>query len=91
MLNDHDIKRMGLSDELVKKYEKFSLEHAISQMPDIGWCPIPGCKSLANIEKSENKGRCQHCEFLFCLDCKNGTHPFKRCQITRVDLDDSFK
>lgn len=57
-LNDHDIKRMGLSDELVKKYEKFSLEHAISQMDDIGWCPMPGCKSLANLEKSENTGRC---------------------------------
>ena len=57
-LNDHDIKRMGLSDELVKKYEKFSLEHAISQMDDIGWCPMPGCNSLANLEKSENTGRC---------------------------------
>lgn len=29
-LNDHDIKRMGLSDDLVKNYEKFSLEFAIS-------------------------------------------------------------
>ena len=57
-LNDHDIKRMGLSDDLVKKYEKFSLEFAISQMEDIGWCPMSGCKSLANLEKSENTGRC---------------------------------
>ena len=60
-------------------------------MDDIGWCPMPGCKSLANLEKTENTGRCQHCEFLFCLDCKNSAHPFKRCQITRVDLDDSLK
>lgn len=82
---------MGLSSELVKQYEKFSLLAAIAQMDDIGWCPLAGCNSLANLEKAENTGRCQHCEFLFCLDCKGSAHPFKRCQITRVDLDETMR
>lgn len=49
---------MGLSSELVKQYEKFSLLAAIAQMDDIGWCPLAGCNSLANLEKAENTGRC---------------------------------
>jgi len=59
-------------------------------MDDIGWCPLPGCNSLANIEQSENIGKCQHCEFSFCLDCKEHVHPFKRCKINRVDLLEEF-
>lgn len=85
-LNDLDVKQMGLAKETVALYEKQSLHNAIAQMEDLGWCPLPGCSSLANIERSENTGRCQHCEFLFCLDCKQGTHPFKRCALHRIDL-----
>lgn len=42
-LNDRDIKNLNLDSELVKLYEKVSLENAISQMDDMGWCPIPSC------------------------------------------------
>lgn len=86
-LNDLDVKRMGLSSETVALYEKQTLHNAIASMGDLGWCPLPGCNSLANLERSENTGRCQHCEFLFCLDCKQGTHPFKRCLVHRLDLN----
>ena len=89
-LNDLDIKALGLRESIVKEYEEYSLHAAIEQMDDIGWCPLPGCKSIANIEKAENVGRCQHCEFLFCLDCRQGQHPFKRCPKNRVDLQDRF-
>lgn len=60
-------------------------------MDDVGWCPLEGCNSLANVEKAENTGRCQHCEFLFCLDCRGSAHPFKRCLINRIDLDPNMK
>jgi hypothetical protein len=50
-LNDIDIKNIGLDDEYVEKYEKFSLHNAIAQMDDLGWCPLPGCGSLATIER----------------------------------------
>jgi len=49
---------MGLSEEIVKEYEKFSLHFAIAQMDDLGWCPLEGCTSIANLERSENTGRC---------------------------------
>lgn len=86
-LNDLDVKQMGLNSELVKQYEKFSLHNAIAQMDDMGWCPLQGCTSLAIYDLQENTGRCQHCEFLFCLDCKKAAHPFKRCLINRIDLN----
>jgi len=84
--NDLDIRNMKLDQSLIDKYEQFSVNNAIAQMDDMGWCPMKGCGSLANIEKAENSGKCQHCEFYFCLDCKNRVHPFKRCDLNRVDL-----
>jgi hypothetical protein len=67
------------------------LHNAIAQMEDLGWCPIVGCGSIANVERSENQGRCQHCEFLFCLGCKSSAHPFKRCLLNRIDLNQDCK
>lgn len=57
-LSDHDIKRMGLTEELVKKYERFSYEQAIAQMDDIGFCPMGGCNSHADLDTFTNTGRC---------------------------------
>jgi hypothetical protein len=85
-LNDIDIKNIGLDEEYVEKYEKFSLHNAIAQMDDLGWCPLPGCGSLATIERDQNLGKCQHCDFTFCLACRERYHPFKRCLINRLDL-----
>lgn len=51
MFNDRDMKNLNLDEELVKKYEKLSLDNAIAQMDDMGWCPLPGCNQLAHIEK----------------------------------------
>jgi hypothetical protein len=42
---------MGLDVELVEKYEQFSLNNAIAQMDDLGWCPLNGCGSLATLER----------------------------------------
>lgn len=43
-LNDRDVKNLNLDPELVKLYEKVSLENAISQMEDMGWCPLSSCQ-----------------------------------------------
>ena len=85
-LNDLDIRNMGIPNDLLSKYEQFSLNNAISQMDDLGWCPLPGCGALANLDKDLNQGKCQHCDFLFCLDCKDRHHPYKRCMIHRLDI-----
>ena len=42
-LNEIDMKNMNFSKELLEKYENFSVKYAISQMDDMGWCPITGC------------------------------------------------
>jgi hypothetical protein len=86
MMNDFDIKNLKFEKDLYQKYEKLSLENAIAQMDDMGWCPIPGCSQLAHIEKELNIGRCTFCELVFCLDCRQNNHPFRRCKINRLDL-----
>lgn len=91
MLNDFDIKNLQFDKETLAKYEKLSLDNAIAQMDDMGWCPIPSCAQIAHIEKELNQGRCTFCDFTFCLDCKERVHPFKRCSINRLDLMASFK
>lgn len=57
-------------------------------MDDLGWCPLPGCGALATIERELNYGKCQHCELVFCLDCRQRNHPYKRCLINRLDLNE---
>ena len=85
-LNDYDIKNLKLNEDLMKKYEKLSLENAIANMDDMCWCPLPTCKQLAVVEKKENYGKCTFCDFKFCLDCKERHHPGKRCPLNRIDL-----
>jgi len=60
-------------------------------MDDLGWCPLAGCGSLATLEKEEGYGKCQHCDFMFCLACKERYHPYKRCLVNRLDLVDLIK
>jgi len=49
---------MGLSKADRERYEQLSLNNAIADMDDVGWCPVPGCGSIANIDREENTGRC---------------------------------
>ena len=88
--NDRDIKNLNLSPDHLKLYEKLSLDNAIAQMDDMGWCPLPTCNQIAHIERDQNLGKCTFCDFTFCLDCKERIHPFKRCLVNRIDLMDDY-
>lgn len=55
-------------------------------MDDMGWCPIPSCQQIAHLEVGQNLGKCTHCEFRFCIGCREHVHPFKRCKKHRIDL-----
>mmetsp|Transcript_10662 Transcript_10662/g.17919 ORF Transcript_10662/g.17919 Transcript_10662/m.17919 type:complete len:310 (-) Transcript_10662:395-1324(-) len=88
--NDMDIKNLGLGEALFKKYEKLSLDNAIAKMDDMGWCPLPSCAQISDVDKSANQGKCTFCDFVYCLDCKERVHPFKRCLINRLDLKEEF-
>lgn len=57
-LNDWDIRNMGLNKADRDRYETLSVKNAIAEMDDIGWCPISGCGSIANIDREDNTGRC---------------------------------
>lgn len=76
---------------MYKKFEKLSVENAIAQMDDMGWCPLPTCGQLAHIEKENGLGKCTFCDFRFCLECKERYHPYKRCMINRIDLLEDFQ
>ena len=71
---------------MLEKYEDQSLQSAVDAMDDMCWCPIPTCGSVATVDHEDNTGRCQHCEHHFCMDCKKHVHPFRRCQVHRLDL-----
>ena len=43
MMGDLDIKNLNLEESLQKKFEKLSVENAVAQMDDMGWCPLKGC------------------------------------------------
>jgi len=57
-LNDWDIRNMQLSDSDKERYDSLSLKNAIAQMDDVGWCPVPNCGSIANIDREDNTGTC---------------------------------
>ena len=90
-LNDLDMRNLGLSKQMREKYDNLMLKNAIEQMDDMCWCPLPTCGSIAVKDKQDNSGKCQHCEFHFCLDCKEQVHPFKRCMVNRIDLLVEYK
>lgn len=91
MLNDFDIKNLNFDRALQAKYEKLSLDNAIAQMDDMGWCPLPSCAQLAHVDRAINQGKCTFCDLTFCLDCRERVHPGKRCPIHRLDLLAAFK
>jgi hypothetical protein len=76
-----------LGKQVLEKWNELSFRNAIDESEDMGWCPIPNCGALAHILTNKNHGQCSHCEFMFCLDCKQKNHPFKRCWKYRLDLD----
>ena len=39
-MNDWDIRNMGLSKADKDRYEQISLNNAVANMDDVGWCPV---------------------------------------------------
>ena len=57
-LNHLDMTNLGLSKQMLEKYEEFSLNAAIMDMDDLGWCPLETCGAVANLERDQGFGRC---------------------------------
>ena len=78
-----------MSEELIHKVTLFSINKAIDQMPDYGWCPDKEGQGPAEIDELRNIGKCTECRFKFCIQCKAKFHPFKRCPIAVALLDNT--
>jgi hypothetical protein len=78
------LKIVGVEQEIIEKFNIFSISQAIEGMDDFGWCPTPQCGSPAEIDKVKNFGLCTQCHFQFCLTCKEKYHFFKRCPALTV-------
>jgi hypothetical protein len=57
------LKSCGLDNELIEKFNVFSINQAIETMEDFGWCPLKECGSPAEIDKVKNFGQCTQCRF----------------------------
>ena len=53
-LTEMNLQEVGLNEELIEKYNVFSINNAINAMDDFGWCPITECGYPAQIDKVKN-------------------------------------
>ena len=83
-----DLKRIGVSDELIQKASNFSLQKGIDTMDEFTWCPKPDCGHVAEVYEEKGQGECSWCQYKFCLRCNDAFHPFQRCRTAKVTYDD---
>ena len=76
--------------ELVEKASNFQFARAIDTMEEFGWCPKPECGKVAEIRQQKGMGECTWCYFKFCLQCTDTFHPFKRCKLAKVQMNDEI-
>ena len=82
ILSTSDIKQV-LSDDLIEKYEKYSILNAISEQSDIFWCPNPECNYAFSIEDANADVKEYHCEMCgkhYCLNCQVPFHEGMTCK-----------
>ena len=66
--------------DLIKKFEKFSMDHYLLNHKDsYSCCPTPGCEYTFFFE-NENHFICPQCHKNYCLFCKNEWHEGMTCQ-----------
>ena len=64
-----------------QRYEDFLLKQTLEAMPDVRWCPRPGC-GTAMVGESENPlMRCpnERCGFSTCFNCREEWHADATC------------
>ena len=53
---ENNLLEVGVDQELIEKFNVFSINHAIENMDDFGWCPLSVCGQPAEIDKVKNFG-----------------------------------
>lgn len=57
-LTEVNLKNVDLDEEFIEKFNVFSINQAIEQMDDFGWCPLKECGQPAEVNKLKNYGMC---------------------------------
>ena len=84
-IREKDLIAVGVTQAMLDKFTKFSIESALNNMDDFGYCPQ--CQGHAELQIKLNLGQCQHCSFQYCTKCNSKYHPGKRCQNLNVDIE----
>lgn len=58
ILTESNLKQIGLPQEIIEKFDVYSVSSAIDTMKDFTWCPIKECAQPAEIDLVKNYGRC---------------------------------
>jgi len=80
-LSYQEIKTIVRNKELVKKFEDFSLSRVLEKMPNMRWCPRPGCGNAMIGHKNALMVVCSNdsCRFCFCFKCNEAWHSDATC------------
>ena len=82
--------------DLMKKYEKFSMDnYLLNHKDNYSCCPTAGCEYIFFFEEGENRFLCPLCNKEYCLFCKDIWHKGLKCQEYQDSkdvkkLDDKF-
>lgn len=82
VLEYHEVKNMGISEDHSVKYEEGSLKAALASDPDYRTCFSPTCKSgqLHPNKEDEPIFRCQDCGHKHCVICEVPWHEDETCE-----------
>ena len=80
-----DIRNVLKDDpELLKKYQDFTLNWAVSNIQGLVWCPTAGCNYLVSFENPDQQQQaefnCPKCKNSYCLKCRVDYHKDQTCE-----------
>jgi len=78
----NQIKQIVRDDDLFAKYEEFNLKKTLESIPDLRWCPRPGCGNAMIGSSDVPMMICSNdrCRFTFCFKCKEEWHADVTCE-----------
>jgi len=78
----NQIKQIVRNEDLFAKYEEYNLKRTLESIPDLRWCPRPGCGNAMIGSSDVPMMICSNdsCRFTFCFKCKEEWHADVTCE-----------
>jgi len=80
MVDVDDKVKSLVSSELYDRYDRLLLQHYLDTMPDVVYCPRPGCQCA--VLTDDSMATCSNCSYVFCIYCRMAYHGISPCRIT---------